>query len=79
VRRHGRAARQARSAIGTDACICAEAFVGPGVTVNENAILGAAVIVLKDMKPWMIVMEKYSTRLKGDLSQNDLRYHPDAQ
>lgn len=22
---------------------------------------------------------KYSTRLKGDLSQNDLRYHPDAQ
>ena len=22
---------------------------------------------------------KYSTRLKGDLSENDLRYHPDAQ
>ena len=22
---------------------------------------------------------KYSTRLRGDLSQNDLRYHPDAQ
>ena len=27
------------------------------VTVNESAILGAAVIVLKDVKPWMIVME----------------------
>jgi acetyltransferase-like isoleucine patch superfamily enzyme len=35
-----------------------DAFVRPGVTVNENAILGAAVIVLKDVKPWMIVMEK---------------------
>ena len=28
-----------------------------GVTVNESAILGADVIVLKDLKPWMIVME----------------------
>jgi len=35
---------------------CAD-LVGPGVTVNEGAILGAAVIVLKDVKPWMIVME----------------------
>ena len=35
----------------------ARTFVGPGVTVNEGAILGAAVIVLKDVKPWMIVME----------------------
>ena len=36
---------------------CADAFVGPGVTVNEGAILGAGVIVLKDVKPWMIVIE----------------------
>jgi acetyltransferase-like isoleucine patch superfamily enzyme len=79
VRRQGRAARQTRSAIGTDACICADAFVGPGVTVNDGVILEAAAIVLKDVKPWMIVVEKYSTRLRGDLSQNDLRYHPDAQ
>jgi acetyltransferase-like isoleucine patch superfamily enzyme len=34
-----------------------DAFVGLGVTVNESAILGAEVIVLKDMKPWMIVIE----------------------
>jgi len=56
VRRHGRAARQIRRAIGTDACICANAFVGPGVTVNDGAILEAAAIVLKDVKPWMIVV-----------------------
>jgi acetyltransferase-like isoleucine patch superfamily enzyme len=35
----------------------ARTLVGPGVTVNEGAILEAAVIVLKDVKPWMIVME----------------------
>ena len=50
-----------------------------GVTVHEGAILEAGAVVLKDVKPWMIVIEKYSTRLRGDLSQNDLRYHPDAQ
>jgi hypothetical protein len=29
----------------------------PGVSVNKSAIFGAEVIVLKDPKPWMIVME----------------------
>jgi putative colanic acid biosynthesis acetyltransferase WcaF len=55
--RHGRAPRQTRSAIGTDACICADAFVGPGVTVDEDAILETGAIVLKDVKPWMTVNE----------------------
>ena len=50
-----------------------------GVTVHEDAILEAEAVVLKDVKPWMIVIEKYSTRLRRDLSENDLRYHPDAQ
>ncbi len=44
-------------AIGTNACICADAFVGPGVTVGEGATVGARVVVLKDVKPWMIVIE----------------------
>jgi hypothetical protein len=34
-----------------------DAFVGPGVTVDEGAILEAGAIVLKDVKPWMIVIE----------------------
>jgi hypothetical protein len=35
-------ARQTRSATGYRAqCICADALVGPGVTVDEGAILGA--------------------------------------
>jgi putative colanic acid biosynthesis acetyltransferase WcaF len=45
-------------AIGTDARIYADAFVGPGVTVDEGAILEAGAVVLKDMKPWMTVVEK---------------------
>jgi acetyltransferase-like isoleucine patch superfamily enzyme len=28
-----------------------------GVTVNEGAILETGAIVLKDVEPWMIVME----------------------
>ncbi len=37
-----------------DAWICAEAFVGPGVTVNEGAILGARAVAFKDLPAWSI-------------------------
>jgi len=33
------------------------AFVGPNVTVDKRANLEAGAIVLKDVKPWMIVIE----------------------
>ena len=36
---------------------CAGTFVAPGVTVDDGAIVRAGVIVLKDVKPWMIVLE----------------------
>lgn len=35
--------------IGDDAWICAEAFVGPGVSVGEGAILGARGVTMKDI------------------------------
>jgi serine acetyltransferase len=38
-----------------DICISADAL-RPGVTVNHGAIVGAGVIVLKDVKAWMIVV-----------------------
>lgn len=41
--------------IGPQAWICAEAFVGPGVTVGEGAIVGAAAVATRDVEPWMIV------------------------
>jgi putative colanic acid biosynthesis acetyltransferase WcaF len=42
--------------IGPEAWICAEAFVGPGVAIGEGAIVGAGSVVMKDVKPWMIVV-----------------------
>jgi len=37
------------------AWICADAFVGPGVTVGEGAIVGARAVVMKNVEPWSIV------------------------
>ncbi len=42
--------------IGSEAWICADAFVGPGVAIGEGAIVGAGSVVMKDVKPWMIVV-----------------------
>lgn len=37
------------------AWICADAYVGPGLTVGEGAIVGARAVVVKNVEPWMIV------------------------
>lgn len=37
------------------AWVCADAFVGPGVTIGEGAIVGARAVVVKDVEPWHIV------------------------
>jgi putative colanic acid biosynthesis acetyltransferase WcaF len=42
--------------IGSDAWICAGAFVGPGVTIGEGAIVGARAVAIKDVKAWSIVV-----------------------
>ncbi len=40
--------------IGDDAWIAADAFVGPGVSVGEGAILGARACAFKSLKPWTV-------------------------
>lgn len=35
--------------IGQDAWVCADAFVGPGVAIGENAILGARAVAMRDL------------------------------
>jgi len=37
------------------AWICADAFIGPQVTIGEGAVVGARAVVVKDVQPWTVV------------------------
>jgi putative colanic acid biosynthesis acetyltransferase WcaF len=38
-----------------NAWVAASAFVGPGVTIGEGAVVGARGVVFKDVEPWTVV------------------------
>ena len=40
--------------IGARAWVAAEAFVGPGVTVGQGAVLGARGCAMRDLAPWTV-------------------------
>ena len=40
--------------IGADAWICAEAFLGPGVTIGNGSVVGARSVVTRDQPAWMV-------------------------
>lgn len=35
--------------------VCADAFIGPGVTVRQGAVVGARASVFTDVEPWTVV------------------------
>jgi putative colanic acid biosynthesis acetyltransferase WcaF len=35
--------------------ICADAFLGPVVTIGEGAVVGARAVAMKDVEPWTVV------------------------
>lgn len=39
----------------SDAWVCADAFVGPGVTVGRGAVVAARAVAVDDVAPWTIV------------------------
>ena len=40
--------------IESHAWICADAFVGPGVSVGEGAVIGARSVVIRSQPRWMV-------------------------
>jgi len=40
--------------IGAQAWVCADVFVGPGVTIGEGAVVGARSSVFKDLPAWQV-------------------------
>jgi len=40
--------------IGADSWICAEAFLGPGVTIGNGAVVGARSVVIRSLPEWMV-------------------------
>lgn len=41
--------------IGSSAWVCADAFIGPGVTVGEGAVVAARAVCVRDVAPWQVV------------------------
>ena len=44
--------------------VCAEAFVGPGVIIEEGAILGARAVAFKSLEPWRVYVGNPATYIK---------------
>ena len=56
--------------IGSDAWICSEAFIGPGVEIGEGAVIGARSVVMKSQPCWMVCAGNPSRPLKPRIHPN---------
>ena len=41
--------------VGSGVWICTDSFIGPGVTIGDNSVVGARAVVVKDVPPGVIV------------------------
>lgn len=51
-------------AIGRGVWVCAEAFIGPGVTIGDNAVVGARAVVTRDVPPDTVVAGNPAKEIK---------------
>jgi putative colanic acid biosynthesis acetyltransferase WcaF len=51
-------------AIGREAWVAAQAFVGPGVSIGEGAVLGARGVATKDLDPWTVYAGNPAIRIR---------------
>jgi putative colanic acid biosynthesis acetyltransferase WcaF len=49
--------------------VCADAFIGPGVTVGEGAVLGARAVTFKNLEAWQV----YSGNPARSIKQRKIR------
>lgn len=50
--------------IGSGVWVCTEAFIGPGVTVGDNSVVGARAVVNRDVPPGVVVAGNPATVIK---------------
>ena len=50
--------------VGAQAWVCADAFVGPGVSVGEGAVVGARAVAMKDVPAWAVVAGNPARQIK---------------
>ena len=51
--------------IGDAAWVCADAFIGPGVTVGEGAVVAARAVCLRDVAAWQVVAGSPARRIRS--------------
>jgi putative colanic acid biosynthesis acetyltransferase WcaF len=59
----------------TEAWVCAEVFIAPGIRIGRGAVVGARSSVFKDVPPWTVVggnPARYIKDRKVDLPASDL-------
>lgn len=58
--------------IGSDVWVCAQAFVGPGLSLGDGCVIGACAVVTRSVDPWTVVAGNPATPVR----QRTMRAEP---
>lgn len=54
-----------------DVWVCADAFIGPGVIINEGCVIGARCVILKSTEAWSVYTGNPSVMIKKRVNFNE--------